>query len=215
MVVRRVSDHIPARSPPRRAHKADIKLLLQLVREHQRSKVATMRQATAILEFETPHFTAKLDENLLKIDLRGSLKNEIEEALENKPILKETIGSILSIFVPLHVRLSDVDSVQVDEKGKLKIDLPHHRNMLIPLEREDSQKLADKLNELIPKARKKELERTIRKRTLMLQERAKKHARHKGVPPSSYVTMPWYFPTEQVDNVGKLRPRKRRKRHVR
>jgi hypothetical protein len=31
------------------------------------------------------------------------------------------------------------------------------------------------------------------------------------VPPSSYSTMPYYFPTEQVDNVGKLRPKRKRK----
>ena len=34
----------------------------------------------AILEVDGPHFTVRLYENLLKIDLKGSLKNEIEEA---------------------------------------------------------------------------------------------------------------------------------------
>jgi hypothetical protein len=174
----------------------------------------------AILEVDRPYFTVRLYENLLKIDLKGSLKNEIEEALENKPVLKETIGGILGIFVPLHIRLSDIDSVHVDEKGRLRIDLPHRRNILIPLERKDAERLADKLNELIPKAKEKELEGIIRKRTLTLQERARKHARKKHgrvrrVPPSSYVTMPWRFPTEQVDNVPYLQPRKRRKRRVR
>jgi hypothetical protein len=77
-----------------------------------------MPEATAILEFETQHFTVRLDENQLKIDLKGSLKNDIEEALENKPILKETIGGILSIFVPLHIRLTDIESVRVMKQEK-------------------------------------------------------------------------------------------------
>jgi hypothetical protein len=173
-----------------------------------------MPEATAILEVDGPHCTVRLYENLLKVDLKGSLKNKIEEALENKPILKETIGGILSIFVPLHMRLSDIDSAHVDKTGKLKIDLPHHRNILIPLERKDAQRLVDKLNELIPRAKKQELERIIRKRALMLKKRARKHGRAKRVPPSSYITMPYRFPTEQVDNVPKLQPRKKRKRRV-
>jgi hypothetical protein len=130
----------------------------------------------AISEVDGPHLTVRLYENLLKIDLKGSLKNEIEEALENKPILKETIGGILSIFVPLHIRLSDVDSVHVTEKGSLRIDLRHRRDIVIPLERKDSERLLDKLDEAIPEAKKKEMENIIRKRTLMLQERAGKHA---------------------------------------
>jgi hypothetical protein len=34
-----------------------------------------------------------------------------------------------------------------------------------------------------------------------------KKTKRKNVPPSSYDTMPYYFPTEQVDNVGKLKLR--------
>jgi hypothetical protein len=169
-----------------------------------------MPEATGILEFETQHFTVRLDENVLKIDLKGSLKNDIEEALESKPILKETIGGILSVFVPLHIHLTDIESVRVNETGKVKISLPHRRDILIPLELEDAEKLADKLNELIPNAKKKERERIIKKRTGKLQERARKHGIH--IPPSSYVTMPCYFPTEQVDNVPKLQRRRNRKR---
>jgi hypothetical protein len=174
-----------------------------------------MPEAAAILEVDGPHCTVRLYEKLLKVDLKGSLKNEIEEALENKPILKETIGGILGIFVPLHIRLSDVNSAHVDETGKLKIDLPHRRNILVPLERKDAQRLVDKLNELIPKAKKQELERIIRKRALILKKRARKHARAKRVPPSSYITMPYRFPTEQIDNVPKLQPRKKRKMRAR
>jgi len=168
-----------------------------------------MPEAVAVLEIDKPHFTIRLYENLLKIDLKGSFKNEIEEALENKPILRKTIGGILGIFVPLHIRLSDIDSVHMDETGKLKIKLPLHRDIIIPLENNDAERLADKLNLLIPKAKKQEWERIIREktRTRHLKRKSKK------TRPSSYTTVPYYFPTEQVDIVSKLeRKRKRSKK---
>ena len=42
-----------------------------------------------VLNVENPHFIIRLYENLLGIDLKGSFKNEVEEALENKLILKK------------------------------------------------------------------------------------------------------------------------------
>ena len=108
--------------------------------------------ANTVLEVEDPHFTIRLYENLLKIDLKGSFKNELEEALENKPVLKETIGRVLGIFVPLHIPISDIDSVHMDETGKIKVSLSHHRDIIIPLEhKEDAEKLVEKLNQLISK----------------------------------------------------------------
>jgi hypothetical protein len=106
------------------------------------------------LEVKNPHFTIKLSDYLLKIDLKGSLKNEVEEALEHKPVLKETIGRILGIFVPLHILVSDIDSVHMDETGKITVNLHHHRKIVIPLEhKENAEKLVEKLNQLISKAR--------------------------------------------------------------
>jgi hypothetical protein len=107
-----------------------------------------------VLEVENPHFTVKLSDDLLKIDLKGSFKNEVEEALEHKPVLKETIGRILGIFVTLHVSVSEIDSVHMDETGKITVNLHHHRNVVIPLEhKENAEKLVEKLNQLISKAR--------------------------------------------------------------
>lgn len=37
----------------------------------------------------------------------------------------------------------------------------------------------------------------------------KKKTKKKNVPPSSYDTMPYYFPTEQVDNVRKLKAKRK------
>jgi len=112
-----------------------------------------MPKTVTTVEVEDPYFTITLSNSLLKIDLKGSFKNEVEEALENKPVLKETIGRILGIFVPLHIRVSDIDSVHMNETGKIKVSLSHHRNIVIPFERkEDAEKLVENLNQLISKA---------------------------------------------------------------
>ncbi len=108
-----------------------------------------------VLKIENPHFTITLYENYLKVDLKGSLKNEIEETLENKPVLKETLGHILGIFVPLHIRVSEMTSVSMDETGKIKINLSHHRHVTIPIERkEHAERLVEKLNQSISNAKK-------------------------------------------------------------
>jgi hypothetical protein len=61
---------------------------------------------------------------------------------------------------------------------------------------------------LIPKAKNRELKERIIKR--IGKRKAKKKPR--GTPPSSYVTMPYYFPTEQVDIVDKFGRRKRKRK---
>ena len=163
-----------------------------------------MPKTVTFLQLEDPYFTITLSNSLLKIDLRGSFKNEIEEALENKPVLKETIGRILGVFVPLHIRVSDIDWVHLDETGKINVSLPHHRNIVIPLERtEDAEKLVEKLNQLISIARTAKIKERVAMRRV-------KRKRARALSPSSYGTVPYYFPTEQADIVNKLR-RKRKK----
>ena len=134
-----------------------------------------MPTATTVLEVEDPHFTIRLYENLLKIDLKGSFKNELEEALENKPVLKETIGRVLGIFVPLHIPISDIDLVHIDETGKIKVSLSHHRDIVIQFERkEDAVIIMEKLNALIALA---ETERTQETKAKRSAEREKIQAR--------------------------------------
>ncbi len=171
-----------------------------------------MPRKIAVLEVEDRHFTIKLYEDLLKIELKGSFKNEVEEALENKPVLKETIGRVLGIFVPLHIHVGEVDSVHMDDTGKIKVELSHHRSITIPLEnKEDAKKLFEKLDELSSKALDAKIKEDIAKRRA---ERKAKRA-SKGVTPSSYGTVPYYFPTEQTDIVDKFgRKRKTRKKYA-
>lgn len=166
-----------------------------------------MPKTITVLEVDDPHLTIRLSNNLLKIDLKGSFKNEIEEALENKPVMKETIGRMLGVFVPLHIRVSEIDSVHMDGTGKINVSLPHHRNIVISLERkEDAEKLFEKLNQLTSNALTAKIKEDIAKR----QVKRKPKRKSEGVSPSSYGTVPYYFPTEQVDVVAKIR-RKRKK----
>jgi hypothetical protein len=125
-----------------------------------------MPETVEVLRIDKPHFTVRVYEDRLRIDLKGTAKNNIEEALENKPVLKETIGSILGMFVPLHVHLSEIDSVNMDENGKVVLKIPRHRDVVIPLEPEDAKRLVDKLNQLIPRAKDKELRRIINEQRL-------------------------------------------------
>ena len=120
-----------------------------------------MAESDSAWEIDHPHFIIKVTNDLLKIDVKGSVKNEIEEALENNPGLEKTIGRILSIFVPLHIRLSDIDSVKMEKTGEVKIALPHHRDANIPLQTEEAEKLVNKLNLLIPEAKRREREHRI------------------------------------------------------
>ncbi len=120
-----------------------------------------MSDADLVLEIDHPHFIIRVTHDLLKIDVKGSVKNEIEEALENDPGLRKTIGRILSVFVPLNIRLSEIDSVKMEKTGEVKIALPHHRDANIPLQTEEAEKLVNKLNQLIPEAKQRERERRI------------------------------------------------------
>lgn len=140
-----------------------------------------MPETIKILEVKNPHFTIKLSDDLLKIDLKGSFKNEVEEALEHKPILKESIGRIFGIFVPLHILVSEIDSVHMDEKGKITVNLHHRRKIVIPLEhKENAEKLVEKLNQLISKARTEKIkEHAEKKRAERKLKSARREAKRK------------------------------------
>lgn len=134
-----------------------------------------MAEKPVILEIDKQHFTIKLYEDLLNIDVKGSAKNEIVEALENTPILRETIGSIMGLFIPLHIRLSDIISVRMQKTGKVKIVLSHSRDVVVPVGPDEAKKLARKLNQLIPAAKQRELERLMRENVVrnVMEEKSK------------------------------------------
>jgi hypothetical protein len=103
-----------------------------------------------VMVIDKPHFVVKLHETLLEVDLKEGVKKELEDVAEAKPILRETLGFLFQTVIPLDVHLKDIKSVNVDEKGRVKVVIPHRRDIVIPLKANESKRLVEKLNELIP-----------------------------------------------------------------
>ena len=115
-----------------------------------------------ILTIDKPHFVVKLHEDLLEVDLKEGAKKALEDMVEKHPVFRESLGVLFQTVVPLDVPLSSIESAEVDDKGRLKVAIPLRRDIIIPLEHDESEALAKKLNELIPLAKLREAERTKR-----------------------------------------------------
>jgi hypothetical protein len=115
-----------------------------------------------ILTIDKPHFVVKLHEDLLEVDLKEGARKALEDVVEAHPVLRESLGVLFQTVIPLDVALSRIESVKVNDKGQLRIVIPLRRDLLIPLEHDESERLAEKLNELIPLAKLKETERERR-----------------------------------------------------
>ena len=165
-----------------------------------------MSKAKILLEIEGPYFTVSLYENMLRLDVRGGTKNEIVEALENKPILKQTVGNILDLFAPLHIHVSDIDSVNMDDVGKVKLVLPRHRDVTIKLRASEAKKLVDTLNPLISKEKEKKSERTIEKRKIQKIENNEREAERGALTSGSF---PIPQPPRELDELERAGERTR------
>jgi len=111
-----------------------------------------------VLVIDRPKFVVKLRQNLLEVDLKEGAMKELEDVLEAKPILRESLGVLLQTAIPLDIPLRDIDHVSANGKGQVKIVIPYRTDILIPLDREEAKRLVDKLNELIPIEKRKQLE---------------------------------------------------------
>ncbi len=100
--------------------------------------------------FDKPHFQVKLHSDLLKVDLKEGARKELESLAEARPALRESLGWMFQTIIPLDVKLHDIDNVEVDHDGKVNVRIPGRRDVHIPLEHSESQRLVEKLNELIP-----------------------------------------------------------------
>ena len=106
-----------------------------------------------ILTIDKPKIIVRLYEDLLEVDLKEGAKTELEDVVEAHPVLRESLGVLFQTIVPLDVALSTVESAEVDDEGRLKVVIPLRRDIVIPLEHDESTRLAEKLNELIPLAK--------------------------------------------------------------
>jgi hypothetical protein len=118
-----------------------------------------------VMVIDKEHFIVKLHTSLLEVDLKEGARRKLEEAIESHPHLRDSIGLLFQTIIPLDVRLRDIEAAIVDEKGQTKIVIPKRRDIHIPLELDESTRLVEKLNELIPieKARAKQEQRESQK----------------------------------------------------
>jgi hypothetical protein len=116
-----------------------------------------------ILVIEKPDFVVRLHKEWIDVDLKETGKAKLEAAIEKDPLLRKTIGFILQSTVPSDVELCDIKSVEVDEKGQLKLVIPRHVDIVLPLGVDDANRLASELKDLIPlaKTRKKADEKRV------------------------------------------------------
>jgi hypothetical protein len=112
-----------------------------------------------ILAFDKPHFQLKLSESMLKVDLKEGARRDLERLVEANTILRDSLGWVVQTIIPLDVHLEQIEKVDHDSSGKVNIKIPHRRDIHIPLDPLESEKLVNKLNELIPIEKKRALER--------------------------------------------------------
>jgi hypothetical protein len=103
-----------------------------------------------VMAIDKAHFIVKLHTSLLEVDLKEGVRKKLEDAIESHPHLRESIGLLFQTMVPLDVPLKDIEAAIVDKKGRTKIVIPRRRDITIPLEPDESKRLVEKLNELIP-----------------------------------------------------------------
>ena len=120
-----------------------------------------MTSEDLVMVIDKPHFTVRLHQSLLEVDLKEGVKKELEDVVEANPILRGSLGLLFQSAIPLDVPLKDIELVTLDKKGRVKIMIPHRKDINIPLEPNDSTKLVNKLNELIPIEKKREKERIL------------------------------------------------------
>ncbi|UCC33777.1 MAG: hypothetical protein JSW53_01890 [Candidatus Bathyarchaeota archaeon] len=120
-----------------------------------------MTDEDLIMVIDKPNFTIKLHQNLLEVDLKEGTKKKFESFVEENPMLRGSLGFLFQNVIPLDVALKDIESVEQDDKGQVKITIPHRKDINIPLEPNESKKLIAKLEELILVEKQKEIERIL------------------------------------------------------
>ena len=137
-----------------------------------------------VLQIDRPHFEVKLHSDALEVNLKEGVKHEIEKLAEARPILQETLGWMFQTIIPLNVRLWEIENVELDSNGKVNLRIPHRRDLHIPLDQADGRRLVDKLNELIPGEKARELERVRSGQAAeQARDRGKMNFRAPGSPP--------------------------------
>jgi hypothetical protein len=116
---------------------------------------------SVVFMLDKPHFQVKLHSDLLKVDLKDGARAEIEKLAEARPALRDTLGWMFQTIIPLDVHLWEIENVSVEPSGKVNIQIPHRRDIHIPLEPLEAERLVEKMNELIPIEKERRVERQL------------------------------------------------------
>jgi hypothetical protein len=108
-----------------------------------------------ILVIEKLDFVVRLHKDWIDVDLKEGGKAKLERAIEKDPLLRKTLGFVLQSIIPSDVELCDIESVEVNGKGQLKLVMPRHVDIVLPLEVDEANRLAEELKHLIPLAKTK------------------------------------------------------------
>jgi len=100
-----------------------------------------------LMIIEKPHLRVKLHPRLLEVDLTDGLRKDLEDLAESRQAVRETLGFLFQTIIPLDVPLREIQSTGLDEKGRVRIVIPHRRDLHIPLAAEESRALLAKLDE--------------------------------------------------------------------
>lgn len=120
-----------------------------------------MPDKPALFVIDKPHFQVKLLSDLLKVDLKEGTRAEIDKLVGNRPSLRDTLGWVFQTIVPLDVHLWQIEKVTVEPSGNVNIRIPHRRDIHIPLEPLEAERLVEKMNELIPVEKERRVEREL------------------------------------------------------
>ena len=108
-----------------------------------------------ILVIDKPDFVVTLHKEWIDIDLKEGGKAKLERAIEKDPLLRKTIGYVLQSKIPSDIGLCNIKSVEVNNKGQLKLIIPRHVDIVLPLGIDDANRLANELKDLMPLAKEK------------------------------------------------------------
>ncbi len=142
-----------------------------------------MSDMPAVFMLDKPHFQVKLHTDILKVDLKEGVRHELEKLAEARPALRDTLGWMFQTIIPLDVHLYEIEKVSVDQSGKVNIRIPHRKDIHIPLEPMEAERLVEKMNQLIPVEKQRHLEKQRAERAAELEHDRQKDQSMKYRPP--------------------------------
>jgi hypothetical protein len=136
----------------------------------------SMTTSDIVMLIEKPHVKVKLHERVLEVDLTAGFKKELEDIVEARPALRQTVGFLFQTIIPLDVLLRDIETTTLDERGRVKIVIPHRRDLVIPLTPDESKPFLVKLDWLIALERQRvRAEGEERRREFQAHQPGRKH----------------------------------------